>query len=97
MPSMATTPCQLHSGMEERTELMRHKLEARLAALKSEYEKGQSELRQLELQSASLRETLLRISGAILVLAEILSSPVSVDEERTPGVSDSLKPAASAA
>ena len=54
---------------------MRQQLEQRLVALKSEYEKGQTQLRQLESQSSSLRETLLRISGAILVLEELLAAP----------------------
>jgi hypothetical protein len=54
---------------------MRHNAEARLAVLKSEYEKGQNQLRQLESQSHGLRETLLRISGAITVLEELLSAP----------------------
>ena len=54
---------------------MRQQLEQRLVALKSEYEKGQTQLRQLESQSSSLRETLLRISGAIMVLEELLAAP----------------------
>lgn len=52
------------------TPLVRHQMEARLASLKSEYEKGQMQLRQLE----SVRETMLRISGAIAVLEELLPS-----------------------
>lgn len=58
---------------------MRQQIEARLAALKSEYEKGQVRLRQLELETSSVRETLLRISGAMLVLEELLSSPASLE------------------
>jgi hypothetical protein len=57
---------------------MREQMEARLAALKSEYDKGQTQLRQLESQSSSLRETMLRISGAIMVLEERLSPPAPV-------------------
>ena len=57
---------------------MRQQLEQRLVTLKSEYEKGQTQLRQLESQSSSLRETLLRISGAIMVIEEALSSPAPV-------------------
>lgn len=57
---------------------MREQLEQRLTALRSEYEKGLSQLRQLESQSTSLRETLLRISGAILVLEELLNTPTAV-------------------
>jgi hypothetical protein len=60
---------------------MREEMEARLAALKSEYDKGQTQLRQLESQSSSVRETMLRISGAIMVLQELLSP----SEPRTSG------------
>ena len=51
------------------------KIEARLAALKNEFDKGQTQLCQLESQSSSLREAMLRISGAIMVLEELLSPP----------------------
>jgi hypothetical protein len=57
---------------------MREQMEARLAALKSELDKGQTQLRQLESQSSSLRETMLRISGAIMVIEELLSPSASV-------------------
>jgi hypothetical protein len=60
---------------------MREQLEQRLVALKSEYEKGQTQLRQLESQSSSLRETLLRISGAIMVLDEVLRPPAPVTSD----------------
>ena len=59
-------------------EITRQEIEARLNALKAEYDKGQTAHRQLEQQLASLRETILRISGAIHVLEELLSPPVSV-------------------
>lgn len=54
---------------------MRAQIEARLTALKNEFDKGQTQLRQLESQSSSLREAMLRISGAIMVLEELLSPP----------------------
>ena len=57
---------------------MREQIEARLNALKGEYSKGQTQLHQLEIQVTSLRETMLRISGAVLVLEELLSPSVSV-------------------
>jgi len=57
---------------------MQEQMEARLATLKDEFDKGQTQLRQLELQSGSLRETMLRISGAIMVLEELLSPSASV-------------------
>jgi hypothetical protein len=58
--------------------MMRQQIEARLISLKGEYDKGQTQLRQLELQLTSRRETMLRISGAVLVLEELLSSSASV-------------------
>lgn len=48
-------------------------LQARLASLKTEYERGQVELDNLDKQRTYLRETLLRISGAIQVLEELQS------------------------
>jgi predicted nuclease with TOPRIM domain len=52
---------------------MREKLDQRLQSLKIEYEAGQKMLADLEAKQANLRDTLLRISGAIQVLQEALS------------------------
>ena len=52
---------------------MQEKLQQRLQSLKSEFQDGQKLLADLETKQASLRETLLRISGAIQVLEEVLS------------------------
>lgn len=52
---------------------MRDKLEQRLDELKSEFESGQNSLNELEAKKQNLRETLLRISGAIQVLEEELA------------------------
>jgi predicted nuclease with TOPRIM domain len=52
---------------------MREQLQARLEELKREFETGQGRLRELEAQEAQLRQTLLRISGAVQVLEEELS------------------------
>lgn len=51
---------------------MREQLEQRLAALKAEFDAGQKLLTDLEQKQANLRQTLLRISGAIQVLEEEL-------------------------
>ena len=51
---------------------MREQLKARLQSLKSEFTVGQQKLADLEAQAANLRNTLLRISGAIQVLEELL-------------------------
>lgn len=69
---------------------MHEQLSARLAALKSEYESGERMLVELEQKQARLRETLLRISGAIQVLEEELGkaegqpAEVAVDSRLQP-------------
>ena len=52
---------------------MRKQLKERLQSLKSEFAVGQQKLAELEAQEANLRNTLLRISGAIQVLEEELA------------------------
>ncbi len=52
---------------------MREQLEQRLKELKTEFESGQQMLAELEAKQANLRESLLRISGAIQVLEEELA------------------------
>jgi predicted nuclease with TOPRIM domain len=59
---------------------MKQQLQQRLQSLKTEYEAGQKMLADLEAKQANLRDTLLRISGAIQVLEETLSE----DAETTP-------------
>lgn len=58
---------------------MQAQLQARLEELKKEFEAGQARLRELETEQAYTRETLLRISGAIQVLEEVLAQ-----EEKEP-------------
>jgi hypothetical protein len=48
-------------------------IRTRLTALKEEFELGERQLRELMHQEAGIRETLLRISGAIQVLEELLA------------------------
>jgi uncharacterized coiled-coil protein SlyX len=71
---------------------MRERLEQRLAELRADFERGQQTLDQLETQATTVRQTLLRISGAIQVLEEELgdtgqphgnSSELSVEEDET--------------
>ncbi|MDZ8105289.1 MAG: hypothetical protein RM338_06630 [Nostoc sp. DedQUE12a] len=52
---------------------MKQQLEQRLQSLKTEFEAGQKMLTDLEAKQANLRDTLLRISGAIQVLEEVLN------------------------
>lgn len=53
---------------------MKEQLEQRLKELKTEFESGQKVLADLEAKQANLRNTLLRISGAIQVLEEELGN-----------------------
>ncbi|MDJ0719870.1 MAG: hypothetical protein QNJ54_37570 [Prochloraceae cyanobacterium] len=52
---------------------MKEQLEKRLAELKAEFESGQKVMADLEAKQANLRDTLLRISGAIQILEEEIS------------------------
>jgi len=51
---------------------MKTQLEKRLKELQTEFEAGQKMLTDLEAKQANLRDTLLRLSGAIQVLQEEL-------------------------
>jgi predicted nuclease with TOPRIM domain len=52
---------------------MKQQLEQRLKELKAEFEAGQKMLAELESKQAELRNTLIRISGAVQVLQEELA------------------------
>jgi predicted nuclease with TOPRIM domain len=52
---------------------MQEQLKRRLADLKSEFERGQKRLEELEGESNRLRQMLLRISGAVQVIEEELT------------------------
>jgi predicted nuclease with TOPRIM domain len=52
---------------------MRQQLANRLQELRAEFESGQKALAELETKEANLRNTLLRISGAIQVIEEELA------------------------
>ncbi len=69
---------------------MRDQLERRLTELKAEFESGQKALAELEAKQANLRNTLLRISGAIQVLEEELVK--SAGENSKPAQQITLKP-----
>ena len=51
---------------------MREQLETRLQELRNEFQTGHAKLQESERQQLVLRETLLRISGAIQVLEELM-------------------------
>jgi prefoldin subunit 5 len=52
---------------------MNDQVQARLDALRKEMEAGQQRMQDLERQLAQVRDTMLRISGAIQVLEELQS------------------------
>lgn len=52
---------------------MKEQTKERIEQLKAEYESGQKMLADLETQESNLRTTMLRISGAIQVLEELLA------------------------
>lgn len=52
---------------------MRDQLQERLQELRNEYATGQRKLQEVEAQRMQLSETMLRISGAIQVLEEVLA------------------------
>jgi hypothetical protein len=54
--------------------MMRELAEKRIGELKDEQSKGQQMLAELEGRAAELRQTLLRIGGAIQILEELLES-----------------------
>jgi septal ring factor EnvC (AmiA/AmiB activator) len=54
---------------------MREQIEQRLQQLKAEYEAGQRMLAEISEKEAQLRSTLLRITGAMQVLEELLKTP----------------------
>ncbi|MBE9233715.1 hypothetical protein IQ231_19085 [Cuspidothrix issatschenkoi LEGE 03284] len=60
---------------------MKEQLEIRLKELKSEFTSGQQVLTDLEAKQANVRETLLRIQGAIQVLEEELAKDNSAASE----------------
>jgi uncharacterized coiled-coil protein SlyX len=62
---------------------MKEQLEKRLEELKAEFASGQKVMADLETKQANLRDTLLRISGAIQILEEEIGK-VSTEEENTP-------------
>jgi uncharacterized coiled-coil protein SlyX len=60
-------------GAVEEGGIMREQLQARLQELKTEFGKGEQTLQELEEQVATVRQNMLRISGAIQVLEEVLA------------------------
>jgi len=53
---------------------MREQLQARFTELTRDYQLGQGRLAELDREQAALRETLLRINGAMQVIEELLGA-----------------------
>jgi predicted nuclease with TOPRIM domain len=68
---------------------MKKQIKERLEQLKAEYESGQKMLADLETQGLNLRNTMLRISGAIQVLEEVLAK---TEEEENLDVVEIVEP-----
>lgn len=64
--------------------LQLQQLQERLASLQKEFEIGQSRLKELEKEEAYLREMLLRISGAVQVLNELLQQNSEGNSQEDP-------------
>jgi len=60
---------------------VKEQIEARIKELKAEFEEGKKMLEQLDMKRASLGQTVLRISGAIQALEELL--PEEAENENT--------------
>jgi hypothetical protein len=58
---------------------MREQVEQRVGELKAEQDKGQQMLAELESKEVELRQTLLRINGAIQVLEELIADAAQQD------------------
>jgi peroxiredoxin len=65
--------------------MVREQMQARLETLKKEFETGQAELEKVEQQRVYLRETLLRIGGAMQVLEELLGEGQPVEHRNGSG------------
>ena len=71
---------------------MQQQIQERLAALRKDFEAGQARLKQMETEQAYLRETLLRISGAIQVLQEIVEQDPARRPAESPAQSIASEP-----
>ena len=60
--------------------MTKEQLEKRITELKSEFEAGQKMLADYEAKQEELRSTMLRISGAIQVLEELLAQGEKTEE-----------------
>ena len=64
---------------------MREQLQERVASLQGDFDRGNERLKQLEDEADKLRETLLRIAGAVQVLTEELERTEDAGDGETAG------------
>ena len=62
---------------------MREQMQTRLEALRKEFQTGQAELEKIERQRTHVHETMLRISGALQVLEELLAEAQAAGQHGT--------------
>jgi len=68
---------------------MKEQLEKRLEELRAEFDKGKATLQELETKTTSVREMMLRLSGAIQVLQEELDRDAGTAEGKVTRLSPS--------
>lgn len=68
---------------------MQDQIKTRLEALRSELARGQEHLQKLEQEAEQTRQTMLRISGAIQVLEELLQQTDPEQKSASPPNGDS--------
>jgi uncharacterized protein (UPF0147 family) len=73
---------------------VREQIKKRIESLRAEYRSGQEVLSELEAREASLKLTLTRISGAILVLEELLQDNNNPAQAAQPAANAERKAAA---
>src|SRR6185312_629476 len=71
----------LLSEMSEEPVMNHERFNQRLAELRDNYQAGQAQLQRLEAQRSEIQQTLLRISGAIQVLEELLDERDDADAQ----------------
>ncbi len=73
---------------------MREQLEQRLQELRTEFRAGEKLLAELEAKQMNLRSSMLRISGAIQVLEELLHSEQEGNQESVNSENPEMEPVA---
>ena len=70
------------SGTDRKGRWMREQTQIRLKELKRQFDEGQIELQQVQARENYLREAMLRISGAMQVLEELLTKQQPIEQNK---------------